>query len=328
MSKPALQELEALRKQYKDQKEKKETNQKRGIGDFYPFWSIENDAIATIRSLPIANQKGALPFLEKDHHKISIDGKDETIPCEAMYGNPCPICELSRDYYNLAKKYEKANDPAKKAEFEALGKYYYRSRSYLGSVLVKKDPLPKDDNGENYEGKVKVVQFGNQLYKKFNTSLETLVSTNEIDDVPWSLENGLDFNIVKKMSTSGYAEWDLASDFARRASSLPTEFIETFTPVDLKKFLPASFGQEKVQRMLEAHLNNGSVEHSDPADDSSNSVEQPVSTPVEAHNEHPVVEHQPEPPVSTSTITKKVEATANSDDDIEAMLRQLRTKPQ
>jgi hypothetical protein len=320
MSKPALDEL---RKQFQDQKEKKESTQKRGIGDFYPFWSIGDDEIATVRSLPIANQKGALPFVEKDHHKISIDGKDETIPCEAMYGNHCPICELSRDYYNLAKKAEKANDPAKKAEFETLGKYYYRSRSYLGSVLVKKDPLPKDENGENYEGKVKVIQFGNQLYKKFNTSLETLVSTNEIDDVPWSLENGLDFNIVKKKNGQ-YAEWDLASDFARRSSSLPTSFIETFTPVDLKKFLPASFGTEKVQRMLEAHQNNSSVDDSGSV--SSINPSTSVEPPVESHKEPTVVEQQVDTP--TSVITKKVESSApNSDDDIEAMLRQLRTKP-
>src|ERR1700758_2443251 len=120
MSKPALEEL---KKRFQDQKEKKDNQNTgtRGNNEFYPFWQMPDDAIASVRSLPIAHQKSALPFIEKDHHKISVDGKDETIPCEAMYGNPCPICDLSREYYSLARKAEKANDPARKAEFEAKG---------------------------------------------------------------------------------------------------------------------------------------------------------------------------------------------------------------
>lgn len=287
MSKP---ELEALKARFKEQKEsKKDTGTRNGDGDYYTFWQIQADEISVVRMLPVLKSKTAMPFLEKDHHKISIDGKDETIPCIGMYGETCPICELSKKYYAMARA---EKNPELKQELEVKGKYYYRSRSYLASAYIKKDPLPKNaETGENAEGKVKVIQFGNQLFKKFDTSLDTLITTGELDEVPWHLENGLDFNIVKKMGQK-WAEWDLASDFARRSSSLPADFVESFSPVDLTKYLPANPGLEKVQRMLDAHQTNSSY-----SDDSSSVAKE---TPV--RQETPVTQE------TTSVTTTTVEA--------------------
>jgi len=312
MSKPSLDDLKKW-SQEKKEKKNDNTTKKSGESDYYPFWQIGDDETASVRVLPIANQKKAIPFIEKDHHKLSIDGKDETIPCIAMYGEVCPICELSRKYYKIAKQ---EKDPTKKEEAEKMGKYYYRSRSFLASAYIKKDPLPRDsETDENYEGKVKVIQFGNQLYKKFDTSLENLINQDELDDVPWSLENGLDFNIVKKQGNSKWAEWDLASDFARRTSSLPADFIESFQPADLTKFLPANPGLDKVQRMLDAHMNDGS--YSD--DDSSTRIEKEPEAPKrETTNE--VVE-------KPAVIKEETSTTSDSDaDDITAMLRMLKNR--
>lgn len=305
MSKPALEDL---KKRFQEQKEKSSNNNNQSNGDYYAFWTMPDDETAVVRTLPIANQKGAMPFLEKDHHKLSIEGKDEIIPCIAMYGETCPICELSRKYYKL-----------KDEESQKKGKYYYRNRSYLASAYIKKDPLPLDpETKENAEGKVKVVQFGNQLYKKYNASLETLVKNEEIDDVPWSLENGLDFNIVKKKGAK-WAEWDLASDFSRRTSSLPASFIEEFVPVDLSKFLPANPGLEKVQRMLDAHMNDGSYSESETKEQ-----------PIEKAKTDEVKETKPKTESSVEVKETKPEViTEQSDDDnddIAAMLKKLKTR--
>lgn len=301
MSKPSLADLT---KHFQEKKEKTGTSANQSNGDYYAFWTMPDDEIAVARTLPIANQKGAMPFLEKDHHKISIDGKDEIIPCIAMFGEACPICELSRKYYKL-----------KDEENQKKGKYYYRNRSYLASAYIKKDPLPPDaETKENAEGKVKVVQFGNQLYKKFNASLETLVKSGEIDDVPWSLENGLDFNIVKKMGPK-WAEWDLASDFSRRTSSLPADFIESFEPVDLAKYLPANPGLEKVQRMLDAHMNNASYSEEDAGDYPIEAKREEVAKPVvktEVKEEKPAV-------VKEADVSE-------DDDEIAAMLKKLKNR--
>jgi hypothetical protein len=280
---------------------------------------MQADEIAVVRMLPVLNSKTAMPFLEKDHHKISIDGKDETIPCLNMYGETCPICELSKKYYAMARQEEK-KDEEKAAALKAKGKYYYRSRSYLASAYIKKDPLPKNpETGENYEGKVKVIQFGNQLYKKFDTSLETLATTNELDDVPWSLTNGLDFNIVKKMG-SQWAEWDLASDFARRSSSLPDEFIATFEKVDLRKYLPVNPGAEKVQRMLDAHMNDTSYSDSDSQSIAKETPKQ-ESAPVRQQSAPSVVTEAPK-----VEVKKEPEVDASDDDEIAAMLKKLQNR--
>lgn len=316
MSKPQLADL---KKRFQEQKEKTTTNNSQSNGDYYAFWNIAEDESAIMRTLPIANQKGAMPVLEKDHHKISIEGKDETIPCLAMYGETCPICELSRKYYKL-----------KDEESQKMGKYYYRNRSYLFSAYIKKDPLPADaETKETAEGKVKVVQFGNQLYKKYNASLETLVKNDEIDDVPWSLTDGLDFNIVKKMGPK-WAEWDLSSDFARRSTPLPAEFIESFEPVDLTKFLPANPGLEKVQRMLDAHMNDGSYSDTD-----SQPIEKKDDVKKETVKKETVkketVKSEPKSEVKKEEKTEKPEvikeettSSDDDDDDIAAMLRKLK----
>lgn len=310
MSKPAL---EALKKRFQEQKEQSKTGGTKFNNDYYPFWQMNTDETAVVRILPIKNQE-AMPFLEKDHHKISIDGKDQNIPCAAMYGETCPLCELSRKFYKIAKS---EKDPEKKADAEKKGKYYYRSRSFLASAYVKKDPLPPNsETNENFEGKTAVVQFGNQLYKKFDASLETLVKNEEIDDVPWDLTNGLDFNIVKKMGST-WAEWDLSSDFARRTSSLPQDFVDNFEPVDLRKFLPENFGEDKIQRMLDAHLNNSTYEEE--TGNNSDSIE--TSMTVDE-----TVTETSDPEVNMTVTEVNEPESDEGEDEIQAMLRQLKNR--
>ena len=255
--KPAL---EALKKKFKEQDEKKSDtgSRSKSFGDMYPFWNIEEGQEAIVRPIPYLNmpEDATNPFIDKLEHVLSINGEDKKIPCLRMYGEECPICALSAKYYAAeGKKSEK-------------GKYYWRDKKSLASVYVVSDPLPpNEETKENDQGKLKLAQFGNQLSGKYEKRLKQLLAKDEIDDLPWDLENGLDFSIIKEMS-GGYATYDTSSDFVRKSRSLPADFIASWEPVDLRKYLPANPGLDKVQRMLDAHL-TGSEYVDDSTDDAS-----------------------------------------------------------
>lgn len=314
------QSIEELKKLFASQKEKKESFGTRE-NNFYPFWNMNEDESSSVRILPIANAKSALPFVEKDQHKLSINGKDETFACPAMFDEVCPVCELAKKYYALAKQAEKNRESGEKIEeLKNLGKYYYRQRSHIAVAYIKKDALPVDsESGENYEGKVKAIQFGNQLYTKFNTQLDSMVANGDIDDVPWDLNNGIDFNITKKIQGK-FAKWDTASEFARRSTSLPQEFIDSYEPVDVTKYLPNNLGSEKVQRMLDAHLNGSILE--DETSTPTMNIPTQIKVKEELEDHVQKVEHKEE--TTEAKIEIKKESVEEPEDDIEAMLRQLR----
>ncbi len=231
--------LAQLRKMIKDQKDKKEGGGKKS-GDVYPFWNMNFDEKATVRILPDKNKDNPFIFyVEKLEHKISINGKDKTIPCLSMYGEECPICELSKAYYKQEGKESKN------------GKYYYRNKTSMMKGVVIKDPLPADEEtGETAVGKVKTLQFGYQLMQRLISDL----NSEDFDDnsEPWSLTNGNNFFIVKSKQ-GNYGNYAIASAFSRKE----TPVAEDVELVDLATLIPANPGYENVKRLLDLHLNGG-----------------------------------------------------------------------
>lgn len=231
--------LAQLRKMIKDQKDKKEGGGKKS-GDVYPFWNMNFDEKATVRILPDKNKDNPYIFyVEKLEHKISINGKDKTIPCLSMYGEECPICELSKAYYKQEGKESKN------------GKYYYRNKTSMMKGVIIKDPLPADDEtGETAVGKVKTLQFGYQLMQRLISDLNS--EDFDDDSEPWSLTNGNNFFIVK--SKQGiYGNYAIASAFSRKE----TPVADDVELVDLSTLIPANPGYENVKRLLDLHLNGG-----------------------------------------------------------------------
>jgi len=238
-------QLAALLAKMNEKSEKKtEGGKSRTFGDTYPFWNMEFGAESEMRMLPFKGMtaEDTVPFVAKLEHVLSINGEDKKIPCRKMYGADCPICAISAKYYKSEGKTSEK------------GKYYYRDSKALASVFIVSDPLPlNEETKENDEGKIKVVQLGYQISSKYESRQKALLTKGELEDLPWDLRNGLNFIIVKSKQ-GDYANYGTASDFARRSTSLPEDFIENFEPVDLSKYLPKDLGAEKVQRMLEAHL--------------------------------------------------------------------------
>jgi hypothetical protein len=264
--KPAL---EALKQKFKEQDEKKteQGGKSKSFGDMYPFWNIDYGQEAEIRTLPYAGMPDDAmhPFIDKLEHVLSINGEDKKIPCLKMYGEECPICALSAKYYKAEGK------------TSTKGKYYWRDKKSLASVYVAQDPLPpNEETKENDQGKMKLAQLGNQLSGKYESRFKTLLAKDDIDDLPWSLDNGLNFIIIKEKKGE-YDKYDTSSDFARKSSSLPKSFLETFEPVDLRKYLPVNPGLDKVQRMLDAHVTG-----SEYVDDSESSTKTEPETKIDS----------------------------------------------
>lgn len=249
--KPALAAL--LSKINANDEKKSNAGHSNSNGPMFPFWTMEENQKAVVRVLPYKNMPddATSPFIDKLEHVLSINGDNEKIPCIKMFGEDCPICALSAKFYK------------EEGKTSVKGKYFWRDKKSLASVYVVKDPRPVDETTkENDQGKLKLAQFGNQLASKYEKRLKALLTDEEIDDLPWDLENGLDFQIIKEMQGT-YAVYDSSSDFVRKSSSLPADFLETFEPVDLTQYLPANPGLDKVQRMLDAHLTGGEFEDTD-----------------------------------------------------------------
>lgn len=278
--------LEALKALFKKEKDAKEDGGKRKRGDMYPFWQMKVNDKAVVRILPDKNQDNPYMFyIDKLEHTLSIDGKDERIPCLNMYGEKCPICELSRDFYKREGKESKN------------GKYYYRKKTSLVRVLVIDDPLPPDeDTGENCAGKVLNTQFSFQLMEKIKEELQS----DEMDDVlPWDMKEGYNFNI-KKTAQGEHGTYAIGSGFAKRTSGIDPEIADTIELIDLETLLPKNPGHEFVARKLNAHING-----TDGDDEGDDEDTKPTSKPA------PVSKTA----TSTKPVSKVVEEEEEESDD-------------
>ncbi len=306
---------EALKALFKKEKAQKEDGGKKPRGDMYPFWQMEVNQKAVVRILPDKNPDNPYMFYtDKLEHTLSINGKDERIPCLSMYGEKCPICDLSRQFYKAEGKESKQ------------GKYYYRKKTALVRVLVVEDPLPKDeDTGETCEGKVMNTQFSFQLMEKIK---EEIGSDALEGDIPWDMQEGYNF-IIKKTPQGEYGTYSIGSGFARKQTAIDPELAETLELVDLETLLPKNPGHEFVQRKLNSHLNG---EDDDDGEGDNATTPPPTKTSkvtkVTESDDGDDDEDATPPPTKTSKVTKVAEPEPDGDDDGGDILEQIRRNRQ
>jgi hypothetical protein len=213
--------------------------------NYYPFWKMNDGESATVRFLPDANKDNPFGFMvEKVMHTLEINGENKSVPCLSMYGEDCPICKVSSEYY---KKDDKVN-----------GKKYWKKRQYITQAFIVEDPLPADDTTEEtHQGKVRFLTLGFQVYNVIKTAFED----GELDEVPFAYKGGTDF-IIKKTPQGDYSTYAVGSRFARKSSDLTEEQLAVVEDNlgDLSELLPKNPGLEKVQGMLEAALTGGAFE--------------------------------------------------------------------
>lgn len=256
--------LEALKALFKKEKENKTDSSGKYRGDMYPFWQMGMNEKAVVRILPDKNEENPyMFFVDRLEHTLSIDGKDERIPCLHMYGEKCPICDLSREFYKNEGK------------GSVNGKYYYRKKLSLLRVLVVTDPLPPDEEtGVNSVGKVLNTQFSYQLMEKIKEE----ISGDELESSPWDLKEGYNF-IIKKTPQGEYGTYTVGSGFARKQTAIDEDELGSDAIIDLQTLLPTNPGYELVKRKLDAHL-TGESEDGDSDDDSDDNGTDKTETTV------------------------------------------------
>lgn len=206
----------------------------------YRFYEMEIGKQAEVRFLPDADKDNPLGFLvEFKTHSLMINGKKKNnIPCLSMYGEDCPICKVSSDYY--------------KADDKESGKKYWRKLTHLAQVLVVNDPLPLDSEGKNSKDEVKTIRIGFQIFNQIKSAIED----GELEVEPYAYHGGTNF-IIKKDKQGDYDSY-ATSKFSRRESDLTDEQIDYVNSklINLSSLLPQNPGVEAIEKMLEADLSN------------------------------------------------------------------------
>jgi hypothetical protein len=201
----------------------------------YPFWKMPEDAQAVVRFLPDLDEDNNLQFLvEKLEHELNVNGQVHRIPCLSMFGEDCPICALSRKYY------DEKND--------VMGKKYYRKKSYIGQVIVIESPIEHDQNQL-----VKLIDFGPAIF----TQIQSAFQSGDLEEVPYAFQGGYNFRI-KKTKNGKHASYSTSS-FSPKQTSLDDDVIDQIQLFNLKDYVGAKPERSIVEALLLAEQTGSTV---------------------------------------------------------------------
>lgn len=202
---------------------------------FYKFWGMPDDATATVRFLPDLDENNSLGFLvENLHHELIVNGEKKYIPCLAMHGEDCPICAMSRKYYD--------------EKDELNGKKYYRKKSYIGQIIVVESPIEHDQNQL-----VKLIEFGPAVFKQIQAAFKS----GDLEMPPQELKGGYNFRI-RKTKDGKYASYSTSS-FATKASDLDDDVIQKLNLLNLADYRGQKMERSAVEAMLTAEMTGASI---------------------------------------------------------------------
>lgn len=195
---------------------------------FYPFWKMPDDSQAVVRFLPDLDADNNLGFLvENLQHELVVNGQKKKVPCLAMHGEHCPICELSRKYYD-----EKNED---------MGKKYYRKKEYIGQCIVIESPIEHDQ-----AQLVKLIAFGPAVFKQIQAAFQS----GDLEEAPYEFKGGYNFRI-KKTKSGQYASYTTSS-FAPKQTDLDDEIIEQLNLFNLADYRGKKMDLATVEALLVA----------------------------------------------------------------------------
>lgn len=239
---------------------------------FFPFWKMTEGSTIIVRFLPDLDQDNPMGFLvENMVHELTVNGERRTVPCLKMYDEDCPICNLSRKFYD-----EKNED---------LGKKYYRKLSYLGQVVVLESPIEHDQ-----AQLVKLIDFGPKIFKLIQAAFQS----GDLEKDPDSLKGGYNFRI-KKTKAGQYADYGTSS-FAPKQTDLDDDLINRLELMDLKDYRRKHVSRAEIETMLDADLNGTTVPTSKPA-----ATPAATSTPAKTQATQIAEDHNEAAPIASAS---------------------------
>ena len=200
------------------------------VGDnaIYPHWNIKEGQEAVVRFLPDKDPNNTFFWTERAMIKLPFAGvKGETssgpvqvpVPCVEMWNETCPILSEVRTWF-------------KDKSMEAMGRKYWKKRSYIFQGFVIQNPLTDDQQPEN---PIRRFIIGPQIFQIIRSAL----LDPEMEDLPTDYNKGVDFRITKT-SKGGYADYS-TSKWSRRERALSEDersAIDTHGLYDLGSFRP------------------------------------------------------------------------------------------
>ncbi len=289
--------LEQLKQAFKKPEQSEGGNRP---NNYYPFWNIAEGQQAIVRFLPDKNQDNPFGFVvEKLMHTLTTNGDEKSVPCLKMYGEDCPVCKVSSEYY--------------KKDDETNGKKYWRKKQHIAQALVIEDPLkPNETTKETHEGKVRFLAIGWQLFQVIQESF----GSGDLEAVPYNMDEGYDF-VIKKTKNGNYFTYAVGSRFKAKARPLTDEEkqIAEDHMIDLSTLLPKNPGEERVAAMLTSALTGASY---------TDSSSKKGSATADADDDSEVVSG-----LGTGKSTPEVEtSTGDAEDDGEEILAMIRNRRQ
>lgn len=260
---------------------------------FYQFWKIPEDSTAVVRFLPDLNPDNSLGFLvEKLEHELEIGGNRKKVPCLSMWGEACPICDISRKYYDVEDK--------------EMGKKFYRKKSYIGQVIVVESPIEHDQAQI-----VKLIDFGPTIFKQIQSAFQS----GDLEEAPYELKGGYNFRI-KKTKNGEFAGYGTSS-FSPKQSDLDDDLIQSLELHDLSTFRGKKPELATVEALLVAALTGEKFDEDTQNSQGQEAAKAPVETKVETKVEAPVETAQ----ASVETKTETAPAATGGKPDLLAQLR-------
>ncbi len=284
------------------------------FSNYYPFWNMKDNQRAIVRFIPDANNENPRGFLvEKATHRLHINGKDVTVQCLQNYGEECPICKASREFY--------------KQKDEVNGKRYWRKKQYIAKCIVIEDPLPPNpETGETHQGQVRTIALGHQIYQIIQEAFASV--DDPLDELPEDFDGGYDF-IIKKTKQGEYSTYTTGTKFHSKQRALDADELALAEEnmVDLTTLLPANPGYDKLQSMLEADMNGGDYEDGTPQ---YTPRPAPAGKNINEDNE----EFEQARPARTSRVTddeprqprKPAPVDADADEDVDEILAAIQAR--
>lgn len=217
------------------------SNQNSGFwNQFYPFYKMDFDAIASFRFLPDLDELNPRAFIVENHyHEVTVNGKKKKYACLKMYGHDdCPMCAESRKHYA-------AGD-------ETLGKMFYRKIDYIAQGLVTSSPFDYPIKPE--ENPVRLISLSSKLYDIIAGTI------GDLDETPYDLVQGRDFRI-KKTRQGEWANYT-TSAFSMKSTPVDAAILENpaFKLFNLNDFRYAKVDKDKLKSVIESVMTGKSLD--------------------------------------------------------------------